>query len=408
MTSGIMRPGWPGLVCGLFCAVVAPGYSQETTQPASQPSGPPAALAGFADEGKFRLYVNDDAVATIEFTWAEDGHFENTQVISTAGQTVTRRLNITPDDAGIWKRITLDTAKGPATLERVGDVARRTVGESVTNIPLRAGAVLFENTSPALTSMAVRAYDRQKGGKQTLPVFFVPSGVADATLEALTPETRVVGSGVMAYSRYTFGLPGVDATVWADDTGRVFLVDIPAQHAAFAREGYESLRKPEGVTSQASGAEYEIKVAKNVRVPMRDGVHLATDIYRPDAAGRFPIVLTRTPYKKDMLEVTARYYARRGYAFAAQDCRGRFGSEGTWEPFVHEADDGYDAIEWLAAQPWSSGKVGMVGASYGGWVQWWAASRKPPHLVTILPSVSPPDPFYNVPYESPRSPPWRL
>ncbi len=398
MTRAMMRGARTGAVWGLVCALGAAASAQDATQPASQPSGPPASLAGFADDGKFQLYVNDDAVATIEFTWTKDGRFENTQVISTAGQTVTRRLNITPDDAGIWKRITLDTAKGPATLERAGDVARRTIGESVTNISLRAGAVLFENTAPALTSMAVRAYDRQKGGKQTLPVFFVPSAVADATLEALPAETRTIKGRPTHFARFTYGLPGVDAALWVDEDGRTCLVDIPAQHAAFVREGYDELRKSATAATQAA-PEHEIKVDKDVRVPMRDGVHLATDIYRPDAEGRFPVILTRTPYKKDMAEVTARYYARRGYVFAAQDCRGRFGSEGTWEPFIHEADDGYDAIEWLAAQPWSSGKVGMVGASYGGWVQWWAASRKPPHLVTILPSVSPPDPFYNVPYE---------
>ena len=93
------------------------------------------------------------------------------------------------------------------------------------------------------------------------------------------------------------------------------------------------------------------------------------------------------------------YYARRGYAVAVQDVRGRFGSPGEWEPFVHEPDDGYDAVEWLAARPWSTGKVGMIGGSYVGWVQWWAASRKPPHLATIIPNVSPPDPFYNFPYD---------
>src|SRR5262249_8880110 len=68
-------------------------------------------------------------------------------------------------------------------------------------------------------------------------------------------------------------------------------------------------------------------------------------------------------------------------------------------PFVNEPRDGYDTIEWLAQQPWCNGKVGMIGGSYVGWVQWWAAVERPPHLVTIIPNVSPPDPFFNVPYE---------
>jgi hypothetical protein len=85
--------------------------------------------------------------------------------------------------------------------------------------------------------------------------------------------------------------------------------------------------------------------------------------------------------------------------FAVQDCRGRFASGGVWEPFINEAHDGHDAIEWLAQQPYSNGKVGMIGGSYLGWTQWWAASEHPKHLVTIIPNVAPPDPFYNVPYE---------
>jgi putative CocE/NonD family hydrolase len=111
------------------------------------------------------------------------------------------------------------------------------------------------------------------------------------------------------------------------------------------------------------------------------------------------VILVRTPYKKEMNELTGNYYAKRGYVVAIQDCRGRFASEGTWEPFIYESKDGYDAIEWLGTQEWSKGKVGMIGASYVGWVQLWAASENPPHLTTIIPNVAPPDPFYNIPYE---------
>lgn len=137
----------------------------------------------------------------------------------------------------------------------------------------------------------------------------------------------------------------------------------------------------------------------NVEVPMRDGVNLSTDIYRPNKEGRFPVILVRTPYNKEKFEQNARYYSRGGYIVAVQDCRGRFASAGIWEPYINEPEDGYDTIEWLARQPWSTGKVGMIGESYAGRVQWWAARQRPPHLVTIVPNCSPPDPFYNIPYE---------
>jgi putative CocE/NonD family hydrolase len=137
-----------------------------------------------------------------------------------------------------------------------------------------------------------------------------------------------------------------------------------------------------------------------VRVPMRDGVRLATDLYVPAGSGPpFPVVLIRTPYNKDWLEGYGRYYSKAGYVVAIQDVRGRWASEGDWVPFVHEGDDGYDTVEWLGTQEWSSGKVGMVGGSYAGTAQFAAAVRKPPHLVTIVPNIAPAMPFENIPRE---------
>ena len=117
-------------------------------------------------------------------------------------------------------------------------------------------------------------------------------------------------------------------------------------------------------------------VLGGLRVPMRDGVTLATDVYLPaDADGRpagdaFPAILIRMPYgirePYAYMPAIGRYWARRGYACVAQDVRGKYGSEGEWDPFRHEIDDGYDAIEWTASQPWCDGRVGMTGESYFG------------------------------------------
>jgi len=135
-------------------------------------------------------------------------------------------------------------------------------------------------------------------------------------------------------------------------------------------------------------------------IPMRDGVRLATDVYFPPGdRGSYPVILLRTPYNKAWLEDYGRYYSSHDYAFAIQDVRGRFESEGEWEPFLNEGEDGYDAIEWLAAQEWSTGKVGMIGGSYSGSVQFAAAILKPPHLATIVPNITPAIPFDNLPYE---------
>ncbi len=139
---------------------------------------------------------------------------------------------------------------------------------------------------------------------------------------------------------------------------------------------------------------------KTIEIPMRDGIKLATDLYFPESeSGPFPVILMRTPYNKDMLKPYGTYFSGHGFVYAIQDVRGRFGSQGDWEPFINEREDGYDSIEWLAAQDWSTGKVGMYGGSYSAFVQFAAAILKPPHLVTLVPNISSATPFDNMPYE---------
>lgn len=132
---------------------------------------------------------------------------------------------------------------------------------------------------------------------------------------------------------------------------------------------------------------FAVQVQAGVRVKMRDGISLVCDIYRPKAEGKFPVLLIRTPYnRKD--PSTGMYLASHGYVAIHQDTRGRFDSEGEFYPFRHEANDGYDTVEWAAALPYSDGRVGMHGGSYVGATQMLAASAAPPHLVSIFPYVT--------------------
>jgi putative CocE/NonD family hydrolase len=351
------------------------------------------------DEGVFTLYINEEVVVAGAFRWAANGAFSSEYTLTMAGQEVTTSLRIDVDNGGIWTGMSMQTAAGPVTVERDGGKLRIVSEGEVRTVELRPGTMVFENFSPALVSQAVAAYDQSKGGKQSFPLFIIPSCVMDASLERLETVERNVMTKHQEFRLYRYGLPGVDAIVWVDDGGRICFTDIPAQHAAFVRDGYEALLVKKELDSLLSKPEFDIAVDTDTKVPMRDGINLAADIYRPDAQGRFPVILVRTPYKKEMNELQGKFFARRGYVYAAQDCRGRFASEGRWDPFFNEPQDGYDTIEWLAVQPWSNGKVGMIGASYLGWVQWWAARGNPPHLVTIIPSVAPPDPYYNLPYE---------
>ena len=139
--------------------------------------------------------------------------------------------------------------------------------------------------------------------------------------------------------------------------------------------------------SSKSKQEYDLIKEADVMVPMRDGVRLATDIYFPGkdgahAPGPLPAIMERTPYDKSASPRpnTAEYFATRGYVVAFQDIRGRFKSEGKFVKYLNEPQDGYDAVEWIARQPWSNGRVGTFGISYGAHTQAAMAAANPPHL----------------------------
>jgi putative CocE/NonD family hydrolase len=165
-------------------------------------------------------------------------------------------------------------------------------------------------------------------------------------------------------------------------------------------------REDHGVAEAARPAPsqptYGIVIAKDIMVPMRDGVRLATDIYRPaldgePVPGRFPTILGRTSYDKNNLQMwvapVAEFFTTRGYVVVLQDLRGRQKSEGTGQYFhtanPTEGPDGYDTVEWIADQSWSDGKIGTVGSSHGAIVQQVMALYRPPHLTAIWPDVGP-------------------
>ena len=128
---------------------------------------------------------------------------------------------------------------------------------------------------------------------------------------------------------------------------------------------------------------------EKVRVSMRDGVHLSTNVFRPNARGRFPTLLVRTPYDKTKT-ILPGYgtFVEAGFAVVVQDVRGRYESEGVFRPLTQETPDGVDTLEWIARQPWSDGKVGMLAGSYLGIVQWQAALSGNAHLKAISPVVA--------------------
>ena len=144
------------------------------------------------------------------------------------------------------------------------------------------------------------------------------------------------------------------------------------------------------VTLGAQGdARFDVVVSKDVMIAMRDGVKLATDIYRParngvPVDGRFPVIMERTPYNKDGGANTAAFFVPRGYVFVVQDVRARYKSEGHWTPIKDDPNDGFDTAQWIGSQPWADG-IGTVGTSYAGATQHALAIANAPHLKTMIP-----------------------
>jgi hypothetical protein len=139
---------------------------------------------------------------------------------------------------------------------------------------------------------------------------------------------------------------------------------------------------------QAGETPKNVEFQWGLKIPLRDGVQLHATLYRPKTGPPVPAIFTLTPYIGDSYHPRAAYFAQHGYAFALVDCRGRGNSQGQFVPFLHEARDGHDIVEWLAQQPWCDGQVTMWGGSYGGFDQWATLKEFPPHLKTIVPAAA--------------------
>jgi len=142
--------------------------------------------------------------------------------------------------------------------------------------------------------------------------------------------------------------------------------------------------------SQPGNPGYGIIETKNVMIPMRDGVRLATDIYRParngePAEGKFPVILMRTPYDKETSPQIADAFVPHGYVVVLQDVRGRYKSEGHWQALANDPNDGFDTAQWIGSQPWCDGGIGTIGSSMAGATQHAMAIANAPYLKAMIP-----------------------
>jgi putative CocE/NonD family hydrolase len=168
--------------------------------------------------------------------------------------------------------------------------------------------------------------------------------------------------------------------------------------AGLALAGYAISRRGE-LIARAAGlrpAQYAVAFEQDIPVPMPDGVTLYADRLSPRTPGHYPTILIRTPYGRpsetrllgSFAAFGAHLFAERGYNVVVQGVRGRFRSEGAFEPFRDEAADGRATLDWVARQPWFEGNLGMWGPSYLGYTQWAVAADAPPFLKVIVPVVT--------------------
>ena len=157
------------------------------------------------------------------------------------------------------------------------------------------------------------------------------------------------------------------------------------------RAGFAVFALAVAACGQRVGDSPDSTIDIDVPVPMRDGTVLRADVYKPAGQGPFPVLVYRTPYGKHLAVESYQTHRRaveRGYAVVLQDVRGRYASDGIFSPYLQEGKDGFDTIEWAAAQPWSNGEVGTFGLSYPGAVQWLAAVESPPSLKAMVPAMT--------------------
>ncbi len=298
------------------------------------------------------------------------------------------------------------TPGGSATLSVKGKSAAVILHGAVSKtetIPWSTNTNLFGNFMPSLATPLLQNV-HLKVNDHTLVKLLILDSVTPLTATLarkpdLMPAVIQPPTKVLHYVLTIAGAIGnVDIDLYSNADNELLLWYVPSQQYLAVRTGSEALAAAILHKKVSLATTPKVRVLDNVQIPMRDGITLAATVTMPAAPGRFPVILERTPYGRANT-LDGPQFAADGYAVVVEDVRGRYQSQGTWLPFMNEANDGEDTVKWCAAQPWSNGKVGMFGASYGAYVQWAAAQNHVGALKCILPIVSPPSPLMNIPYE---------
>ena len=309
---------------------------------------------------------------------------------------------LTPDSAvlasdsqiGAAGTLTLDLSGGVPTR---GSLIPKTGG--ATRVAVTGQDPLFSPFYPGLLPYLLHQGVGSHGFHEVRCTDLATGKPRSVNVELFRTEVQTVAGNKMRLREWRLeSPPTAEAVIWTDEQNEPLYWRVPAQDYEVVRGGFESLRPSAKFDGTVSPARFSVTVEDGVRIPMRDGVELIADVYRPNAPGRFPVILQRTCYDRSEFDAAdGAFFAQRGYVYVSQNVRGRGGSTGEFEPTLNEAADGYDSVEWCGGQPWSNGKVGMMGASYNGFCAWTAAVTRPKWLKTMISVV----PMPGAPYGSP-------
>lgn len=351
------------------------------------------ALGGRVAPAKYTLSQAGKKLGTNVYSELPDGSFTSKSTLSAGG------TNIVSDLTGKWKgtglasfRLTT-TAGGKSAVISFQDGTTTVVANgTTTKLPAKfTGDAFFANYHPQL----LKSLLRHAGSK--VSTYLLDAASAYDVQVTKKPDVKFRGQ---AFATTGVEIAGIQGTLLSRD-GKIVALRVAAQKYEVVLDGYEgALADSMSRYPELSQSTFDAQTQKGLKVKLRDGIELATDVVRPTGPGKFPAILIRTPYGRASETAQAEWWAKRGYVVVTQDVRGMGDSGGDWDPFVHERPDGYDAVEWVAAQPWCDGNVGMIGGSYLGYVQWAAAVEHPAALKCIIPQVSPPPLTFNIPWDN--------
>jgi len=362
------------------------------------------AVFAHADPLNYTLTQGGVKIGTNSYDLKPDGTFVSDTRIAVGTVKIDSKLTGRFEN-GLLVEFLLDQTAPQGALKVVykdGKASATVNGETKPDVAVKFEKSLFSNYHPGISATILANMDPKiEGARQTMVSVMEAAGTAVPMMVSPRGTRKIQVDGIEVTLRaFLVVVSGINIEFAANEAGQVVGEHVTTQKFDIIATGYDdAFEDPVAKYKELSQPTYKTKTVTAVKVKMRDGVTLVHDMVVPDAEGKFPVILSRTPYGRATGLIGADFWAKRGYIFISQDCRGRSDSGGEWDPFVYERQDGKDTIDWIAKQPWSNGKVGMIGASYVGYVQWAAAVERPAALKCIVPQVSPPDAMRNIPYE---------